>query len=92
MPLFIYKILIKKRYYIGKYVILKQYIRDAQMSAYVDQNHAPSLTDVQLKLKQKGETDEASGKKTNEKSTHACRDCLHIDFSAGSYGAGNAFY
>ena len=61
MPLFIYKILIKKRYYIGKYVILKQYIRDAQMSAYVDQNHAPSLTDVQLKLKQKGETDEASG-------------------------------
>ena len=61
MPLFIYKILIKKRYYIGKYVILKQYIRDAQMSAYVDQNHAPSLTDVRLKLKQKGETDEASG-------------------------------
>ncbi|WP_243277524.1 hypothetical protein, partial [Blautia obeum] len=39
-----------------------------------------------------GETDEASGKKTNEKSTHACRNCLHIDFSAGSYGAGNAFY
>ena len=37
-------------------------------------------------------TDEASGKKTNEKSTHACRNCLHIDFSAGSYGAGNAFY
>lgn len=62
------------------------------MLRYVRKKRSATQNGYRSYLKLKGETDEASDKKTNEKSTHACRNCLHIDFSAGSYGAGNAFY